>query len=596
MPACPFAESDVRRFAGCWRLGMAGDVARLGCILGSVTNLPRRVAGSLCARLGVMVTTLRERPRTAAAAVVAFVARWSLRIALPLAGAAAMLPLFPYHAMAGGAHFLVQGTLLTRRGLSADTTFGSWVFPQVDGLPAGVHVTPVNVDLVRIASAASSNPQQYAESLRADLVDQLPAITAWLIGDVLIGALLGLGAAAAVNLAIRQLRGMPRREHELRHRLRQLAAAGAVVALITVVGAVTYEPHWPRQSRSTGTLAALQLFPNQLRSYYTQNAKAVDVLSAVAAIQSGLQQRIEQSDVPAGAFNIMFISDMHLAGTYPLVAQYARNFDVKLVINTGDEAEFGTRPEMTRTYLDQLRAVTRIAPMIWLAGNHDSPDTVGVMRSVPGVTVLGTKTADGVGGFQVGAQLMFAHGLSIAAMPDPRVYGGGGDFGAADGTTVNALEGRAVDAALSGVSRQERFDIFASHEPVAIDEIRKELPGQIRQTNAGHLHAQNRDKDIQNGGPITLVEGSTGAGGLDNLSRGTPAPPIEFSVESVAANCQFTKITRFQITSTAPSVSTSVTTGVLPQVTASTRYLKPQDLPRTRQCDTSLGLSTPTEL
>ena len=121
-------------------------------------TLVRRVAGSLRARLGVMVTTLRERPRSAAAAVVAFVVRWSLRIGLPLAGAAAMLTLFPYHAVAGGAHFLVQGTLLTRRGLSADTTFGSWVFPHVDGLPAGVHVTPVNVDLVRIASAASSKP------------------------------------------------------------------------------------------------------------------------------------------------------------------------------------------------------------------------------------------------------------------------------------------------------------------------------------------------------------------------------------------------------------------------------------------------------
>jgi hypothetical protein len=78
-------------------------------------------------------------------------------------------------------------------------------------------------------------------------------------------------------------------------------------------------------------------------------------------------------------------------------------------------------------------AVTRIAPMIWLPGNHDSPETVGLMRSVPGVTVLGTKTADGSGGFQVGVQQMIAYGLTIAAMPDPRVYGGGGDFRAAVG-------------------------------------------------------------------------------------------------------------------------------------------------------------------
>jgi predicted MPP superfamily phosphohydrolase len=561
-----------------------------------VLNVLRRVAGSLRARMGVVGTMLRAHPRSAAIAVVGFVMRWSLRIALPLAGAAAILTLFPYHAVAGGAHFRVQGTLLIRRGLSADTTFGSWVFPHVDGLPIGVHVTPVNVDLVRIASAASPDPQRYAEQLRLDLVDQLPAIAAWLIGGVLIGVLLGLGAAAAVNLAIRQLRGLPRREHELRHRLRQLAAASVVVVLVAGIGALTYEPRWARQSRSTGTLAALQLFPNQLRSYYNQNAKALDVLSAVAAIQSGLQQNLEQADFPAAAFNIMFISDMHLASTYPLVAQYAKNFDVKLIINTGDEAEFGTRAEMTRTYLDQLRAVTKIAPMIWLAGNHDSPDTVAAMRSVPGVTVLGTKTATASGGYQVSAQQMVAYGLTIAALPDPRVYGGGGDFGAADGATVNPLENQAVDTALSGVSRKQRFDIFATHEPVAVEQIVKDLRDQIRQTNAGHLHAQNSDKDIQKGGPITLVEGSTGAGGLDNLARGTPTPPVEFSVESVAANCQFTKITRFQVTNIAPGVATNLTTAALPQVNASTRYLNPQHLAETRLCDTNLGLSSPAGL
>ena len=51
-------------------------------------NVVRRVAGSLRARMGVVGTMLREHPRAAAIAVVGFVMRWSLRIALPLAGAA----------------------------------------------------------------------------------------------------------------------------------------------------------------------------------------------------------------------------------------------------------------------------------------------------------------------------------------------------------------------------------------------------------------------------------------------------------------------------------------------------------------------------
>jgi predicted MPP superfamily phosphohydrolase len=540
---------------------------------------------------------VRSQPAHAAKLVAAFAGRWALRIGLPLAGAAAMLQLLPYPATAGGAHFHVQGSLLARHSLSADTSFGSWTFPNVDGLPIGAHITPVNVDLVHIASQAAADPQGYAERLRADLVDQLPAMIAWLIGEVVVGVLLGLAAAAAINLAIRQLRGLPRRDHELRHRLRQLGTAMVVLAVVAGYGALTYNQDWPRQSRVSGTLATLQLFPGQLTSYYNQRAKALDVLSAVAAIQSGLQQHIDRADVPDTAFNIMFISDMHLASTYPLVKQYAINFDVKLVINTGDEAEFGTEPEMTTSYLDQLREVTKAAPMIWLAGNHDSPTTVAIMRSVPGVTVLGTKTRGTDGSdYQVGAQQLSAYGLTIAALPDPRVYGGPGDYGAADDARVNPLEHEAVDAAASGIPKESGFDIFATHEPVAVAELVKKLGKQIRQTNAGHTHAQNADSDIQKkGAPINLVEGSTGAGGLDQLNRQQPPSPTEFSIESVASSCQFTKVVRFQISGAAPSSTSDVAAGALPQVTASTQYLKPQDVTG-RVCGTTLGVGQPTDL
>ena len=71
----------------------------------------------------------------------------------------------------------------------------------------------------------------------------------------------------------------------------------------------------------------------------------------------------------------MFVSDMHLAAVYPLVPQYVENFDVKLIVNTGDESEFGSAAELTPAYLTSLRRVTAKVPMIWLAGNHDSPDT-----------------------------------------------------------------------------------------------------------------------------------------------------------------------------------------------------------------------------
>jgi hypothetical protein len=215
------------------------------------------------------------------------------------------------------------------------------------------------------------------------------------------------------------------------------------------------------------------------------------------------------------------------------------------------------------------------------------------MRSVPNVVVLGTKTRSPAGGYRVGGQDLNAYGLDIAAVPDPRVYGGGGEFGAEDDATVNPLEKQAVDQAVASVSKDHLFDIFATHEPVAVQQLLKKLSGQIRQTNAGHLHEQNSDSSIQKGDTIQLVEGSTGAGGLDELDRSRPPSPIEFSIESVAANCQFTRLVRFQITGTAPTSARDVTSDKLPQVAASTHYLRPQDIGANRSCATSLGISAP---
>lgn len=556
-----------------------------------------RSRAAVLALVAAVVHELRHRPRHAAGATAGFLGRWVLRLALPLVGAATLLHTFPCQVTAGGVGFRIEGTILARPGISADTTFGSWEFPSVDGLPVGAHLSPVDVDVVTLAASATRDPAGYADRLQHDLADRMPFVVAWLVGEILLGVLLGLLVAAAVNLALRHLRGLPRRPHEARLRLRQLGAAGAVLVAVALFGVATYDPHWVKASRVTGTLGALQLFPGDLQRYYAQQSKAVDVINAIAGIQSQLQQHIEQRESPPTSFNIMFVSDMHLARTYPLVQQYARNFDVQLVVNTGDESEFGTRFELTPAYVAQIRALTAEVPMIWLAGNHDSPETVRVMRSIPGVTVLGTKTAKPTGGFSVTAQSVDVFGLSIAGLPDPRVYGGSDSSGSNDPEVVHDLERAAVRTAFAGVPADARFDIAATHEPVAADEIAKMLRGRVRQTNAGHNHAQNGDADIRRGDHLALVEGSTGAGGLDNINRGVPAPPVEFSIESVASDCQFTKVVRFQLAGPPPAEGADVTTLTGRQVTATTTYLDPQQqVEPARLCSTTRGRGEVTDL
>ncbi len=540
--------------------------------------------------------TLSRGPRAAATALGAFVLRWLLRIGLPLTGAAAMLHLFPYHATAGNVRFQVQATLFTRSGITADTTFGNWIFGNVDGLPLGVHLSPENVDVVRMAAAATNDPTAYVETLRHGVAQEVPWILAWLGGTALIGVLIGLIAGAAVNLAVRYLRNQPHRPHELRHRAYQLVAALAVLALFGGYGALTYNPDWTKRSRLTGTLGALQLFPGELKRYYQQHATAFDVVNGIANIQAQLQQNLESTNVPPTAYNILYISDLHLASTYPLLVQYAKNFDVSLVVDTGDEAQFGTAAEMTPAFRNQIRSLTKIAPMIWLAGNHDSPTTLTVMQSIPGVIVVGTKTAD-AGGFAVGAQQLTAYGLHIAAVPDPRVYGAAGPDGSNTPSVVDPLERSAVDKAVKGVPATDTFDIFATHEPTAAQELLKDLPGQIRQVDSGHLHQQNAPSSVQHNGVIDLVEGSSGAGGLKQVGIEATPVPIEFSIESVAADCQFTKVVRFQVTGADPTAPSPDPTGNSGEnVTANTIYLNKQNVADGRQCDTAQGIAPVTQL
>jgi hypothetical protein len=552
-----------------------------------------------------------------------FALRWALRLALPLLCAAALLQAFPYHATVQGVPFEVQASLFSRPGLSADTTLGSWEFPQVSGVPFGVHVSPEDVDVLELTRLANGDLPGFVQRLQADFTAQLPRIATWLIGEFLLGLAIGLGVAAAINMSVRYLRGRPRRAHELRYRAVEAGVAVVLTVAVAGYGAVTYNPDWVRESRLTGTLAAAQLFPGQLSAYYSQQSKALDVLGSVVGIQAALQAQIESDQTPQTALRIMYVSDMHLGANWPLVGQYATNYDVDLIIDTGDESEFGTREELTASYLDGIRAVTATTPMLWIAGNHDSPATVEVMRTVPGVTVLGTKTADG-DGYEVTAGVVQAYGLTIAGLSDPRVYGAAGAYGADAPSVVDPLEQEAVRAAVGAdvqdgagappdgaptssapatggttggaAATPHPIDVFAAHAPVAAEALRKELPGLIRQTNSGHVHAQNDNDEVQrDDGTIDLVEGSTGAGGLDNIVRGTRRPPIEFSIESVGEDCQFTRVIRFSIQSAAPTLvappEPSTPQAFGDDVTASTVYFRPQHIQANRICGTELGIT-----
>jgi predicted MPP superfamily phosphohydrolase len=456
----------------------------------------------------------------------------------------------------------------------------------------------MNVDLLRLSRATNPDSAAFVDRLKDGFASQTLTIGLWLVGVTLLGLGLGLAGTAAINMSVRYLRGLPRHTHELRLRLRQLGVTAAALLLVCGYGAITFNRDWTKQSRLTGTLGAVQLFPDQLQKFYSRQSKVYDVLGAVVGIQAQLQSRIDQQNTPDTSFNVMYISDVHLAGVYPLIEQYVKSFDVQLIVNTGDESEFGSTVEMTPSYINGISRITKKIPMIWLAGNHDSPETERVMRRIPGVMVLGSKSKQPDGSYLVTGSKVRMYGLSIAGAPDPRVYGASGPSGADKDELTDPLQRDAMDRVADSAGPDTHFDIFATHEPVAAKELTKKLPKRIRQTNSGHAHAQNKIGDIQSGENINLVEGSTGAGGLDHINIDhdkSKATSIEFSIESVTSSCQFTKLLRFQVADPAMA-HTADPVAAREDVTVSTVYLVPQKVSENRACGVTAGVGKVTDL
>ncbi|MGI8869983.1 MAG: metallophosphoesterase family protein, partial [Mycobacteriales bacterium] len=336
--------------------------------------------------------------------------------------------------------------------------------------------------------------------------------------------------------------------------------------------------NWSRTYQVSGLLADFKAVPGKLTELYTRDTTSADKVRALLRLEDTLTKASEQKTNQETAYKILFISDMHLRDMYAYVGNVARQQGVKLIINTGDESEYGSTFEMTQRYLQSIRHLTAKVPMIWIAGNHDSPQTVRIMRSIPKVIVLGDKTERADGSYQVTGQEVQAFGLRIAGLADPRVFGAKGVAGASDTTKTNPLEVASVQEAGKTFAPDQTIDIGMGHEPVAADEL--EMVLRARLMASGHTHEQNDPGDLQDSDYINLNEGSTGLGGLDHYDTS----PMEFSVMAVAPDCQFTQITRYQLSDPArPSDSRKA------QIRTVT--FTPQKVDDGRTCTTDKGIS-----
>jgi len=97
-----------------------------------------------------------------------------------------------------------------------------------------------------------------------------------------------------------------------------------------------------------------------------------------------------------GTYRVLHVSDLHLDPVgLQLTEDLARDFNVSLIVDTGDINHYGSDVEA-----GVLRSMLSTdVPRVYLPGNHDSPAVTAALDALPGVSVVeepGTLTVDGL--------------------------------------------------------------------------------------------------------------------------------------------------------------------------------------------------------
>jgi len=195
---------------------------------------------------------------------------------------------------------------------------------------------------------------------------------------------------------------------------------------------------------------------------------------------------------------LLHISDLHLSpSAWGVVRAVAEQYDVDVIVDTGDIADHGTGPEST--YVKPIAGLER--PYVFVKGNHDSIVTQAAVAENPNAIVLAGEPVD-------------VAGLTFIGAPDPRFTPDQSTRGTADqelrqGTEELADEARSLDPPA---------DILVFHDPTYAELFDGAAPLLL----AGHAH--RRQTVVLDEGTRVMVQGSTGGAGLRALEGEDPTP------------------------------------------------------------------------
>ncbi|ROO58547.1 putative MPP superfamily phosphohydrolase [Micromonospora sp. Llam0] len=347
------------------------------------------------------------------------------------------------------------------------------------------------------------------------LLDDPNAITRasqTVVGDVTEGVLrLGIRTIAVAVLTTLILAALVFRD------TRRVAWSGTLALLITGgsigVAAATIRPESIEEPRYEGLLVNAPAVVGDVQRIATNYSQYAEQLQHIVSNVSRIYTTVSTLPVyqaAEGSTRVLHVSDMHLNPTgWSVIRTVVEQFDIDVVIDTGDITDWGSEPEANYVASIGLLEV----PYVFIRGNHDSIRTQEAVAGQPNAIVLDNEVTE-------------VAGLTIAGIGDPRFTPDKQTSPADGGLSKPATDqvigvGEQLAATIRGTD--EPVDIALVHDPVSAGPLSGTTPLVL----AGHTH--NREvrmlAEIPGEQPTRLmVEGSTGGAGLRGLEGEEPTP------------------------------------------------------------------------
>lgn len=411
--------------------------------------------------------------------------RFVLTPILAIAGAAIGLALVPATTASVGP---LEVSVALRPSLSSEMVL---LVPPVGQIVFDSHQAPV-----RIEGQVEGVDIAQAQALIADpsglsrLEQEAPdAITrAAEISAALNIAFAAIGAGLGVGLATRRWR-------------RTLISAASIAALTgscAGLAAATFRPESLQQPRFEGLLSQAAYLADvgestaaNYASYRATFAEFVGQVSALYVAADGLPVAQNREDL----ITVLHVSDLHdNPQAFDVIRQLDRQFDIDVVVDTGDIVSWGTGIE--HGLLSQIGTID--SPYVYIQGNHDGAATAAAVAANPNAIVLDNETAE-------------VAGLTFAGIGDPR-------FAADDDSDAAGFSAGKEAVAGSGFQLGETITSWdAAHPEAAVDIALQHDPsqkagllGRAPLVLSGHMHSSKVELDVDGSGTDWLTVGSTG--------------------------------------------------------------------------------------